>query len=133
MKDEMQIIKEMVRILKDSPAVIYEPNAHPLVCIDSVKDKFFVTANNGHLTINYEILATALYTAGYRKQDEVATELLDEIIRVVDETSLAYQHGLSMKGIRTKGKTILYGKYEACSQFMSYLINLKNKYTSRGD
>lgn len=69
----------------------------------------------------------------YVSESEAATELLDEIIHVLDETSLAYQHGMSMKGIRTKGKTILYGKYEACSQFMSYLINLKNKYTSRGD
>ena len=129
MENEKQIIEEMVRILMGSPAVIYEPNAHPLVCIDSVKNEFFVTADNGHLTINYETLAKALCDVGYRKQDEVATELLDEIIHVVDETSLAYQHGLSMKGIRTKGKTILYGKYEACSQFVSYLINLKNKYT----
>lgn len=111
MKEEIQIIKE---IAKDV--------AHSISWCNEVIP-----------TVDCLGTAASLYDQGYRKQDEVATELLDEIIHMLDETSLAFQHGMSMKGIRTKGKTILYGKYEACSQFMSYLINLKNKYTSRGD
>lgn len=116
MKNEMQIIKEMARI-------ICKPTSNKGNC-----DKCGFSEGCSKFDD-----AKALCDAGYRKQDEVVTELLDEIIHVLDETSLAFQHGMSMKGIRAQGKTILYGKYEACSQFMSYLINLKNKYTSRGD
>ncbi len=61
-------IEELAKEMQKSNAVTYEPNARPLdLYCDRQKKKFYVSENDGHLTIDYGILAKHLYNADYRK------------------------------------------------------------------
>lgn len=58
----------MAEVMKKSNAVTYEPNAYQvdLYC-KTLKEKFYVSEQDGHLTIDYRTFAEAFYNAGYRK------------------------------------------------------------------
>lgn len=60
-------IDEMVKVMEKSNAITYEPNAYPLdLPFNGRKIKYYVSEHDGHLTIDYRILAKDLYNAGYR-------------------------------------------------------------------
>jgi hypothetical protein len=59
---------ELTNILLKSKAVSYEPNARPLLCNTSAIEKYYVSDNDGHLTINYNQLAQDVFAANFRKQ-----------------------------------------------------------------
>lgn len=83
---ELNQYEEMINVMKNSNAVTYEPNAHrvDLYC-KGQKEKFFVSEQDGHLTIDYGILANALYNAGYCKASEVARETISQVVDKVNE------------------------------------------------
>ncbi len=66
-------VKELTDILKKSNAVSYEPNARPvdLYLKTSTREKFYVSDNDGHLTIDYNQLAKDVYEAGWRKKEDI--------------------------------------------------------------
>ena len=73
-------IEEMWKVMQKSNAVTYEPNAHRVdLYVKGQKEKFYVSEQDGHLTINYGILAKALYNSGYRKSTDLAREIFEEI------------------------------------------------------
>ena len=77
--DKQKQIEEMSEVMQKSNAVTYEPNACriDLYC-KTQREKFYVSEQDGHLTIDYSILAKAVYNAGYRKIPEGAVVILDE-------------------------------------------------------
>ena len=70
--DEKKQIEELIKILMKSNAISYEPNARPvdLYLKTSAKEKFYVSDNDGHLTIDYSILAKDVYEAGWHKKED---------------------------------------------------------------
>jgi hypothetical protein len=85
-------IEEIVEILKTSGAILYEPNTYRLPS-EGFINKFFVTERAGRLTIDYGIFACAIINAGYRKQGEVATEIISEI----EQSIMAHGTNYAMK------------------------------------
>lgn len=65
MTDKQQI-EEMKNILLNLKAVTLEPNVQKLYS-QHHSDEFYVSNNDGHLTIDYGKFATALYNKNYRK------------------------------------------------------------------
>jgi hypothetical protein len=62
-------VKELTDILKKSNAVSYEPNARQVeIQLESPREKFYVSDHDGHLTIDYSILAKDIFAADFRKQ-----------------------------------------------------------------
>lgn len=59
---------ELTNVLLKSKAVSYEPNARLLLHNESAKEKYYVSDNDGHLTINYNQLAADVFAADFRKQ-----------------------------------------------------------------
>ena len=104
-------IEEMWKVMQKSNAVTYEPNAHRVdLYAKGQKEKFYVSEQDGHLTIDYGILAKALYDADYRKTSDIAREIFEEIDELL--TPVGYQL-----------KTINLSKY----------IKLKKKYTEESE
>jgi hypothetical protein len=70
-------IDEMVKVLLKADALLYEPNVYPLEYFtgNRSKEKFFVSEREGHLTIDYSILAKALLAEGYCKASELFTDI----------------------------------------------------------
>lgn len=79
-------IKNIVDILMTSNSVTYEPNA-TLITRDSTQEKFFVSDNQGRLTIDYKKLAESLTKAGYGNLTEFVEEL-KHYKHLVDHDSL---------------------------------------------
>ncbi|MBQ2894962.1 MAG: hypothetical protein IJE92_05535 [Clostridia bacterium] len=73
MTDKQQI-EEMKKILLNSKAVTFEPNVQKTYG-QYRYDKFFVSNNDGHLTIDYGKFAEALYNVRYRKVPKNAVVL----------------------------------------------------------
>ena len=69
-----QQTKEMTKILLDSKtAISYESNAYPIDIYYSkttAREKFYVSDNDGHLTIDYGVFANNLFDAGFRRSLE---------------------------------------------------------------
>lgn len=74
---DKQQIEEMKNILLNSKAVTFEPNARKLYS-QYHSDAFYVSNNDGHLTIDYFKFAEALYDAGWCKVEQDYAELLHE-------------------------------------------------------
>ena len=68
--DREKQIAGLLKVLKDSRAVTYEPNAYPIELCRHGQKKFYVSERDGHLTIDYGVFAKDLYDAGYRKKTE---------------------------------------------------------------
>lgn len=68
--DEKKQIEELIKILMKSNAISYEPNARPLYR-ESLKKTFYVSDNDGRLTIDYSILAKDVYEAGWHKKEDI--------------------------------------------------------------
>jgi hypothetical protein len=58
---------ELTDILMKSKAVSYKPNARLLLHKESAKEKYYVSDNDGHLTINYNQLANDVLAADWKK------------------------------------------------------------------
>ncbi len=64
-------IEEILKVLKGSQAVTYEPNAYPIELFSNgQKAKFYVSDQDGRLTIDFSVFANDLYNADFRKQSE---------------------------------------------------------------
>lgn len=70
-------IEEMKNILLNSGAVTFEENVQKLYR-QFHKDEFYVSNNEGHLTIDYSKFATALYNKNYRQVPKNAVILTQE-------------------------------------------------------
>ena len=73
-------IDKMVKLMQMSNAVTYEPNVRQIeFSVETAREKYYVTADEGHLTIDYTSLATILYNAGYKRQEWISVdEMLPE-------------------------------------------------------
>lgn len=86
--DREKQLAELLKVLKDSRAVTYEPNAYPIeLCRHGQKEEFYVSERDGHLTIDYGVFAKDLYDAGYRKQSEVIDELVKMLLDAFPEAN----------------------------------------------
>lgn len=89
--DREKQIAGLLKVLKDSRAVTYEPNAYPIeLCRHGQKEMFYVSERDGHLTIDYGVFAKDLYDAGYRKQTEGAWISVDEKLPESQQMVLGY-------------------------------------------
>lgn len=72
--------EEMIKVLKNSNAISYEPNAYRIdVQLNDKREKFYVSDNDGRLTIDYALLAKAVFAAGYCKASDIANEFFEAL------------------------------------------------------
>ena len=119
MTDKPQI-EEMKNILLNSKAVTFEENVQQLHN-QFPKDKFWVSSIDGHLTINYQIFAEALYSAWYRKVDENAVVLTREEYEKYQNLKRDVEYSFEYNQGYTDGQ--IKGSKETAKKILKWLIN----------
>jgi hypothetical protein len=127
-------IDGIIKILKTSGAVSYEPNVYRLPS-EELAYKFYVAETDGRLTIDYSIFAKALYNAGYRRQEGVAKEIFAEIEREI-ETLLEKNYIVYEKYLNEQDNPTIQrvdGKIDALRGIYCFIEDLKKKYGGQED
>ena len=134
---DKQQIEEMKNILLNSKAVTFEPNVQKLYS-QYHSDEFYVSNNDGHLTIDYSKFAEALCNAGWGKVEQDYAELLHEYERLADSHIQAMElvrkvrakRDMLEKQLAEAGKEIAKEIYEQlCEHDAAYVKKwIKNQY-----
>lgn len=134
--DEKKQVEELIKILMKSNAISYEPNARPvdLYLKTSAKEKFYVSDNDGHLTIDYSILAKDVYKAGYYRASDIFEEL-DKEITLAIESNYKVIHEYTDRYERMSEELLdrVRGKIDALRGIEDFVAELRKKYESEGN
>ncbi len=128
-------IKELINILKKSKAVSYEPNARQVeIQLGTPREKFYVSDNDGHLTIDYSILAKDVHEAGYCRASDIFEEL-DKEITLAIESNYKVIHEYTDRYDRMSEELLnrVRGKIDALRDIEDFVAELRKKYESEGN